>query len=401
MMGLKGLLIPSFVGSRAPRALRLIHRLVASGIAVAVAMLIVTVAVMQGFWGSYVAAARQFHGDIVLVQEPESAPPALLLKALHEDAATAVIEAESPFLMREGLLTGGGAVPGVVIKAIDWTTFISVHPDLRVTWMGEGDAAFSSSKGELPVILGKAMVGETLPTHLFMPTPTHPEGTSLLLNVVGVFESGLYDYDHQFVFVPRARFNTILHQDPDTASGLELRLQDPSLTWLASQVWQDRFPEATITNWSELNHNMFDALRLQRTTFVVLMSLFVIIAVSNIVSVVGLQVYFRRQDGAILRLVGMPLSQLRRLIAMATAWTSLLGIALGAVLGVAITFILGKTALISLPEQVYFVAALPVQLTWTWTAGIVAGALAISLLVVWGAVHQLSTISILKGLWRT
>lgn len=400
-MGLSGLLIPRFIGSGAPRALRLIHRLVAAGIAVAVAMLIVTVAVMQGFWGSYVAAARQFHGDIVLVQEPESSPPASLLKALHDDPATAMIEAESSFLMREGLLTGGGAVPGVVIKAIDWADFSKVHPDLRVRWMGGGDAAFAERGGSLPVILGKTMVGETLPTHLFMPTPTHPEGESIPLNVVGVFESGLYDYDHQFIFVPRVRLATILHQDPDTISGMELRLRDPARTWLASQTWQERFPEATITNWSELNHNMFDALRLQRTTFVVLMSLFVIIAVSNIVSVVGLQVYFRRQDGAILRLVGLPLSQLRRLIAMATAWTSILGVTLGTGLGVGITVILGKTALISLPEQVYFVPALPVQLTWTWTAGIVAGALAVSLIVVWLAAYRLAAIPILKGLWRT
>lgn len=400
-MGLKRLLLPRFIGSRAPRSLQLIHRLVAAGIAVAVAMLIVTVAVMQGFWESYVSAARQFHGDIVLIQEPESAPPTALLKALHDDSTTAVIDAESPFLIREGLLTGGGTVPGVIIKAIDWEKFNKVHPELRVTWMGGGDAAFSAHGDGLPVILGKAMVGETLPTHLFMPTPTHPEGESLSLNVVGIFESGLYDYDHQFIFVPRERLTAILHQAPDTISGLELRLHDPARTWQASRTWQDRFPEATITNWSELNYNMFDALRLQRTTFVVLMSLFVIISVSNIVSVVGMQVYFRRQDGAILRLLGLPLAKLRNLIAMATAWTSILGIASGAILGILIVVLLRQTALISLPEQVYFVAALPVQLTWTWTAGIVGGALAVSLLVVWSAVHRLAAIPILKGLWRT
>lgn len=400
-MGLKGLLIPRFVGSRAPRALRLIHRLVACGIAVAVAMLIVTVAVMQGFWGSYMAAVRQFHGDIVVIQEPEAKPPEQLLKAIHDDSATATIDAESSFLMREALLTGGGTVPGVIIKAVDWREFISVHPDLRVRWMGEGDSAFLANGGSLPVILGKTMVGETLPTHLFMPTPDHPQGESIPIRVVGVFESGLYDYDHQFIFVPRARLTSILHQASDTISGLELRLRDPSRTWEASRTWQDRFPEATITNWSELNHNMFDALRLQRTTFVILMSLFVIIAISNIVSVVGLQVYFRRQDGAILRLLGLPLAQLRRLITLATAWTSVLGIVLGAVFGVAITLILSHSTVISLPEQVYFVATLPVQLTWTWTAGIVAGALLVALVVVWGAVRHLAAIPILKGLWRT
>lgn len=401
-MGLGHLIIPKLVGRRAPRALRLIHRLVAAGIAAAVAMLIVTIAIMQGFWGSYVSAARQFHGDIVIVQDPEAAKPQALLNALHDDTTTATITAESPFLLREGLLTGNG-VTGIIIKAIDWESFITVHPELKVRWEGDGAVALSATDGALPVILGKSLVGEKLPTHLFMPTPQHPEGTSLPIRVVGVFESGLYDYDHQFIFVPLPRFAQLLQLEPTTSSGpavsgIELRLNDPAQTWRATQTWQDRFPEMTITNWSELNRNMFDALRLQRTTFVVLMSLFVIIAISNIVSVVGLQVYFRRRDGAILRLLGLPLAQLRRLIAVATLWTCVLGVGAGSALGLGITILLRTTSLISLPESVYFVSVLPIQWNGVGVGLTILGALLISVLVVAIAVRRMAALPILKGL---
>lgn len=400
-MGLSQLLIPKLIGRRAPRALRFIHRLVAGGVAAAVAMLIVTIAIMQGFWGSYVSAARQFHGDLVVIQDPEAARPQALLNALHEDTATATITAESPFLLREGLLTGGNGVAGMIIKAVDWDAFVKVHPELKVRWEGEGAAALASTTGALPVILGKSLLGEKLPTHLFMPTPQHPEGTSIPIRVVGVFESGLYDYDHQFIFVPKSRFAQLLQVVPATASGIELRLNDPAQTWHATQVWQDRFPEMTITNWSELNQNMFDALRLQRTTFVVLMSLFVIIAISNVVSVVGLQVYFRRHDGAVLRLLGLPLAQLRRMIAVATLWTCVLGVALGTALGLGIMMVLRTTSLISLPESVYFVSVLPIQ--WNgWGMGLtILGALLISGLVVMMAVRRVAAIPILKGLIQT
>lgn len=400
-MGLSQLLIPKLIGRRAPRALRFIHRLVAGGIAAAVAMLIVTIAIMQGFWGSYVSAARQFHGDLVVIQDPEAARPQALIDALHADTAMATITAESPFLLREGLLTGGNGVAGMIIKAVDWDSFVKVHPELKVRWEGEGAAAFASPTSALPVILGKSLLGEKLPTHLFMPTPEHPEGRSVPIRIVGVFESGLYDYDHQFIFVPQARFAQLLQLAPSTASGIELRLNDPTRTWHATQVWQDRFPEITITNWSELNQNMFDALRLQRTTFVVLMSLFVIIAISNIVSVVGLQVYFRRHDGAVLRLLGLPLAQLRRMIAVATLWTCVLGVALGSALGLGIIVLLRTTSLISLPESVYFVSVLPIQ--WNgWAMGLtILGALLISGLVVMIAVRRMAAIPILKGLIKT
>jgi lipoprotein-releasing system permease protein len=400
-MGLGHLIIPKLVGRRAPRALRLIHRLVATGIAAAVAMLIVTIAIMQGFWGSYVAAARQFHGDIVMVQEPEAARPEAVLAALQDDAATATITAESPFLLREGLLTGGNGVSGVIIKAIDWELFSKVHPELKVRWEGKGTDVFNSPKDGLPVILGKALVGEKYPTHLFMPTPQHPEGTSIPVSVVGIFESGLYDYDHQFIFVPKLRFAQLLQLEPVTTSGIELRLHDPAQTWRATQVWQNRFPEITITNWSELNRNMFDALRLQRTTFVVLMSLFVIIAISNIVSVVGLQVYFRRRDGAILRLLGVSLAQLRRIIAAATLWTCVLGVGAGAMLGFGIVILLRTTSLISLPESVYFVSVLPIQWNGLGMSLTILGALVISAGVVLLAVRRMATIPILKGLIKT
>ncbi len=400
-MGLARLLIPRLIGSQAPRSLRLIHRLVMSGIAVAVAMLLVTIAIMQGFWGSYVAAAREFHGDMVVVQQPEGEVAQPFLEILRNDTATAKITAETPFVMREGLLTGGGSVAGVVIKAIDWPTYIQVHSALKITWTGEGDSSFTKHEGPLPVILGKSLVGEQLPTRLFIPTPDHPEGESIPIRVVGSFESGLYDYDHQFIFVPHDAFATLLHLPENEVSGIELRLKDPSRTWSATHTWQDRFPEATITNWGELNHNMFDALRLQRTTFVVLMSLFVIIAIANVVSVVGLQVYFRRQEGAILRLLGLPLYRLRRLIWAASSWTALLGVALGTVLGLATIMLLAKTTAITLPESVYFVSALPVHLDWPWVAIVIGGVLLVSTMVVGLAVHRMAKIPILKGLVRS
>lgn len=397
-MGLFRLLIPNYVGRNSPRTLRLLHRLVAGGIAAAVAMLLVTAAVLEGFWGSYVSAARRFHGDMIVLQEGGGAYPAPLMQALHDDAATVKIEAESPFVIREGLLTGGGGVAGVVIKAIGWEKFAQVHPDLRVDWMGAGARGFTESQGALSVILGRALVGEKLPTHLFMPTPAHKEGQSIPIRVVGVFDSGLYDYDHQFILVSKKRLDALLHQSADRVDGVALRLADPRQTWVATRIWQDRFTEATITNWSELNHNMFEALRLQRTTFMVLMSLFVVIAVSNLVSVVGLQVYFRRHDASILRLLGLSLARVRQMVWIATSWTSVVGIALGAALGGILIVVCARTSLVSLPETVYFVDRLPLQLSLGWALGIIAGSLSTAAVVAHLAVRRMADIPILKGL---
>lgn len=389
VMGIERLLIPQYVGRRAPRTLKFLHRLVAGGIAAAVAMLLVTAAVLEGFWGSYIGAARRFHGDIVVLQDSTARAPDMLLSALRADSGTAEIRAESPFTLREGLLTGGRGVSGVIIKAIDWESFASVHPELRVDWKEAGEKKFASAGGPLPVILGRALAGDKMPTHLFMPTAAHKEGESLPVQVVGVFDSGLYDYDHQFIFVPR---RTAL------VDGVELRLADPRKTWSATQVWQGRFPEITITHWGELNHNMFEALRLQRSTFMLLMSLFVIIALSNLVGVVGLQVYFRRRDVAILRLLGLSLGRARWLIWMVTSWTTVVGVAMGAALGGILIFICTRTSLVRLPETVYFVDRLPLDLPPIWALAIIAGSLGVAALVVAMAVRRMADHAILKGL---
>lgn len=397
MMGLTAILIPQYLGRKAPRSLRLLHRLVAGGIAVAVAMLLVTAAVLEGFWGSYVQAARHFHGDILVMNEGGGAEPEALLSALRADTTTAQISAESPFVLREGLLTGGGAVAGVILKAVDWEPFAKVHPELRIRWQPEGAARFVMPSGPLPVVLGRPLMGDQLPTRLFMPTSRHPQGESIPIQVVGSFESGLYDYDHQFVLVPRSAFATVLKMSPQSVDGVALRLQDPQRTWEATRTWQLRFPESTITNWSELNHNMFDALRLQRTTFVLLMSLFVIIALSNLVSVVGLQVYFRRQDAAILRLLGLTMHRVRRLIGLVTIWTAAVGVVWGALLGGIVILWGARTSLIALPETVYFVDRLPLRLPLGWAVGIPVGALIVAGVVVMVAVRRMARIPILKG----
>jgi lipoprotein-releasing system permease protein len=393
-----------YLGRYRPRLLRLTHRLVAVGIAAAVAMLMVTIAIMQGFWTSYAASARHFHGDMVVIQDPEGELAPTVLSQMRADPLSAGFE-ESPFLLREGLLTGGGEVVGVVVKGIDLPAFMRVHAGLRLRWDEQGEDLFSrapkSAGDPLPVILGQALDGSQRPTRLFLPTPGHPEGESVPIQVVGVFASGLYDYDHQFIVVPRSALQRLYHLKPGVVNGMAFRLHAPDQADGLMARWQEQFPELTVTTWGELNQAMFDALRLQRTTFVVLMSLFVLIALSNIAGVVGLQIWFHRRDGAILRLLGLPHGRLMRLLWRLSYRTSVVGVLVGAILGVAVVAWLRLGYGFELPESVYFIERLPLQIRALWVMGVILGTFTMASLVTGFAVVRLGRMSILKGLEST
>ncbi|PIR20558.1 MAG: hypothetical protein COV45_05790 [Deltaproteobacteria bacterium CG11_big_fil_rev_8_21_14_0_20_47_16] len=392
----------NFLNRDTPRLLKLTHRLVAAGIATAVAMLIVTIAIMQGFWGSYVSAARGFHGDMVILQDPEGIVSTDMLSEFRSDTHSSGIAAESPFIVREGLLTGGNGVNGVVVKGIDWDSFSRVHMGLLVRWDEGGDTKFLSpaTTSALPVILGSALDATERPTHLFMPTKVHPEGESIPINVVGTFSSGLYDYDHQFILVPRHQLGALYHLPEKTVDGIALRLNNPDETWSLARRWQDQFLNVTVATWGELNYAMFDALRLQRTTFVVLMSLFVLIALSNVTGVVGLQVWFRRREAAILRLLGLSRSELRRLIWRSAIRTSIVGVTIGTSLALVIISWLRFSHFIELPASVYFVEQLPLQMKTLWVGVVVSGVLLAAATVTAIAVVRMAKLPILKGLVR-
>jgi lipoprotein-releasing system permease protein len=180
------------------------------------------------------------------------------------------------------------------------------------------------------------------------------------LEVTGVFDTGMYEYDNGYVYValPVAQELAGLHGD---VTGLELRTKD---RWRAPAVAKELekslgYPYRT-DDWQSQNGALFQALKLEKAGMTLILLLIILVAAFNIVGTLTMVVADKTKEIGILRAMGMPAASIRRIFLAQGFMIGTVGTAIGLALGLAAAFALDRGRLIKLDPQVYFIDHLPV-----------------------------------------
>jgi lipoprotein-releasing system permease protein len=201
------------------------------------------------------------------------------------------------------------------------------------------------------------------------------------LEVTGIFDTGMYEYDNGYVFVslPVAQELAGLHDD---VTGLELRTTD---RWAAKSVAAHLaqslgYPYRT-EDWQSQNSSLFQALKLEKAGMSLILMLIILVAAFNIVGTLTMVVADKTKEIGILRAMGMPAASIRRIFLAQGFMIGTVGTALGLGLGLVAAFALDVGKVIKLDPQVYFidhlpVARQPVDIAMTVVASLLIAALA-------------------------
>jgi lipoprotein-releasing system permease protein len=180
------------------------------------------------------------------------------------------------------------------------------------------------------------------------------------LEVTGLFNTGMYEYDNQYLFVSLdvAQELAGIHQD---VTGLEVATKD---RWVAAEVGAalDKrlgYPYRT-EDWQAQKNSLFQALRLEKLGMSLILMLVILVAAFNIVGTLTMVVADKTKEIGILRAMGMTASSIRRIFLAQGIMIGVVGTALGLVLGLATALALDTYKLIPLNPEVYFIDHLPV-----------------------------------------
>jgi lipoprotein-releasing system permease protein len=180
------------------------------------------------------------------------------------------------------------------------------------------------------------------------------------LEVTGVFNTGMYEYDNQYLFVSLdvAQELAGIHQD---VTGLEVATKD---RWAAAEVGAALakrlgYPYRT-EDWQAQNNSLFQALRLEKLGMSLILMLVILVAAFNIVGTLTMVVADKTKEIGILRAMGMTASSIRRIFLAQGIMIGVVGTALGLMLGLATALALDTYKLIPLNPEVYFIDHLPV-----------------------------------------
>jgi lipoprotein-releasing system permease protein len=390
-----------FIGMRYLRAKRreafisLITVISTLGIAIGVMTLDITLSVMTGFEEDLRDRILGFnpHVSIWSYLGPMDAHAEVTAKVR---AVPGVAGAE-PFVYGQLMLSTPEHFAGVLVRGIPPST--AANPDLaarlRAGSIEQLDRQFAvplqGGRGatvQLPgIIIGGELerrlgvhVGETV--SVAAAAGGGASGVPRLRSfvVVGEFDSGMPDYDASLAYVSLADAQR-LYEMGDAVTGVEVKVTDLyAADDVAHRISAVLGSGYRVRDWMEANHNLFSALKLQKTVYFIVLLLIILVAAFTVLATLIMVVMEKRKDIAILKSMGAPQSAIGRVFIFKGLVIGALGTLLGSIGGYAGCFLLQHYHFIELPKDVFFVSTVPVTIYPPYFVAVIVAALAICLL---------------------
>ena len=348
------------------------------GVVVGVMILLIALAIMTGFQGELRSRILGAASHLSIYKgggEAFGDYRAVIAKLGGIDG----IEGAAPVLYGKALVSSATGSALVTLKGIE--------PELEatVTEFGEkmmvGDLMRLSepenvSGEELGNELPPVIVGEELAMTLGVfigdiLKVTSPEGhlspfgmlpRTRSFRVAGIFQLGLYNFDNSWALLHLPDAQRLLGVG-DEAMYVETKVFDIfEVERIEIDVMKAIGDDYGSMNWKETNRSLFSAFWLEKVVTTIFISFIVGVAALNIVASQIMIVMNKTRDIAILRSMGASAKSIMHIFMLQGAIIGVAGTAVGAVLGVLVSWVLDHYRLISIPEDVYQVAWVPFKL---------------------------------------
>lgn len=191
--------------------------------------------------------------------------------------------------------------------------------------------------------------------------PTGPVPKNRAFRVAGVFYSGMYEYDSKFVYISLQEAEKFF--DVKGATGIELKVNDiDDARRIAADVVRKLggYPYRA-RDWSEMNKNLFSALRLEKLVMGIILSIIIVVAAGLIVATVIMLVLEKRKEISVLKALGVSDAGIVKIFLAEGLQIGVAGGLLGLLSGLAWCLFIEKVG-IKLDPEVYYIPALPVKI---------------------------------------
>jgi lipoprotein-releasing system permease protein len=198
--------------------------------------------------------------------------------------------------------------------------------------------------------------------------------------VTGLFETGMFQYDNQFIVLDREtaqRFTGL----GEAVSGIAVRVDDPDRAPAIGEALERRlgYPYRAL-DWQTQNSSLFSALQLEKLAMGLIIFFIMVVAAFNIVGTLTMVVTDKTREIGILRAMGLTSPAIGRVFLVQGAVIGVVGTALGLLLGLTVAYVVDTSGWIRINPAVYFIDHLPVHVEWLDAVVVVLASLAIAVL---------------------
>ena len=208
-------------------------------------------------------------------------------------------------------------------------------------------------------------VGDNL-TLLSNNTETTPFGIlpkQFNFKVSFIFNTGMYEFDNNFLISNLDQSKFFSNKENE----IEIRINNPDNSNNFTSILKQKYNDRLIYSWVDSNKTFFDALKVERNVMFIILTLIIVVAAFNIISVLTILIKNKSKEISILRSIGFRKNSILKIFLLTGTTIGLLGTALGVILGIFISYYLENIRsflnnnfnINIFPSEIYFLSELP------------------------------------------
>ncbi len=281
------------------------------GIMLGVAILIIVMSVMNGFKTDLTKKILGLNPHIV-IQSNSFKIEDDFIKDLRTKIQNIAI---SKTYSGEGIIVSNDNAKGIIIKGVDTNNKESLNLFKKIISndnLNEFKKNTAFIGAELAFNLDLT-VGDkiNLMSSAFVSTPFGGLPKQETLTVAGIFNTGFYEFDQNFVYLNLFDALSIFDKE-EHDQNLEIYLSNPMKANVFKSEIQKLNENYFVYSWSDLNKTFFSALKVERNVMFIILTLILIVAAFNIISGLTILIKNKTKEIAILKTLGLSNNSIKK-----------------------------------------------------------------------------------------
>ena len=361
------------------------------GIMLGVATLIIVMAVMNGFRKELLDKILGLNGHLLI--QPIDSPLTDFDQVAARVSNVPGIRLAAPIVEGQALASSPFHASGVLVRGIraaDLTKLTSIANNVKQGSLegfdeGQGVAIGRRLADQLSLRAGDSIT-LVAPRGAVTPMGTTPRIKPY--KIAAVFEIGMSEYDSAFVFMPLPEAQAYFNRSGDVTA-IEVYTSNPDRVAEFRKLVTDAAERPIfMVDWRQRNATFFNALQVERNVMFLILTLIVVVAAFNIISILIMLVKDKGRDVGILRTMGATQGAIMRVFVIIGASIGVIGDIMGFALGTLVClnvesirrFLSWLTNTELFSPELYFLSKLPAEMDVGETTAVVVMALVLSLL---------------------